>query len=109
MPATPGPGAGEIPAASTRVLAWRFDLEGEAFALLEYNDAPDDLPPGLTQAEADVAILAAGGHSNREIAARRGTSPRTVANQVGSIFHKLGVGSRQELVVRLRQAPETTR
>lgn len=34
------------------------------------------------------------------IARRRGTSPRTVANQIASIFRKHGVGSRAELVAR---------
>jgi DNA-binding NarL/FixJ family response regulator len=37
------------------------------------------------------------GKSNQEIAKSRRTAVRTVANQVASIFRKLGVGSRSEL------------
>ena len=41
------------------------------------------------------------GRSNGEIAAARGRSVRTIANQVAAIFRKLGVGSRLELARRL--------
>jgi DNA-binding NarL/FixJ family response regulator len=51
----------------------------------------------LTTAERQVALALLAGLSNAEIAARRGTSPRTIANQVASIYCKLGVGSRAEL------------
>lgn len=44
------------------------------------------------------------GESNDDIARRRGTSPRTVANQIASIFRKHGVGSRAELVARRQPA-----
>lgn len=51
----------------------------------------------LTSAELEVARLAVAGGSNRAIARLRGTSARTVANQIASAFRKLGVGSRSEL------------
>lgn len=38
------------------------------------------------------------GQSNEQIAARRRTSSRTIANQVAALFRKLGVGSQAELV-----------
>lgn len=53
---------------------------------------------GLTQAESDVVALLSMGFKNGEIAARRGTSVRTVENQLSVIFKKLGVKSRNELV-----------
>ncbi len=53
----------------------------------------------LTAAEADVVAYVLAGRSNAEIAAARGTSTRTVANQIASLFRKLGVTSRLELVV----------
>ena len=62
-------------------------------------DEPD-LSARLTDAEVDVARLAIDGLSNAEIAARRGTSLRTVANQMASILRKLGVQSRRELAAR---------
>ncbi|MGE0324404.1 MAG: hypothetical protein AB7K71_06230 [Polyangiaceae bacterium] len=43
------------------------------------------------------------------MARKRGTSPRTVVHQVGAIFSKLGVSSRQELLAsrsgRSKSAP----
>jgi len=36
------------------------------------------------------------------VARARGTSPSTIANQLASIFKKLGVGSRFELIASLR-------
>lgn len=59
-------------------------LEGDAFA-------------DLTEAERDVARLVAKGMSNAAIAEARGTHVRTVANQLASLFRKLGVASRAEL------------
>ena len=41
------------------------------------------------------------GKSNKAIAAARATSERTVANQLASIYRKLGVNSRSELASRL--------
>ena len=52
----------------------------------------------LTDAERAVAVLVARGLSNLQIARRRGRSPRTIANQVRSIYTKLEIKSRQELV-----------
>lgn len=83
--------------------AWRFERAGEAFALLEWEDLPLAVPAELTAAEVEVAALIPEGWSNQEIAARRGTSVRTVANQVASVYRKLGVGSRGALCARLRR------
>jgi DNA-binding CsgD family transcriptional regulator len=56
--------------------------------------------PALTPAERHVALALLDGRSNAEIAALRGSSPRTIANQVASLYRKLGVGSRAELAAR---------
>lgn len=61
---------------------------------------------GLAEAEQEVCELVLRGQDNRAIAAKRGTSPRTVANQIASIFRKLGVHSRAEL--HGRGSPSTT-
>jgi DNA-binding CsgD family transcriptional regulator len=61
----------------------------------------DDSTAGLTGAERAVLELAVLGHSNVEIARRRGSSVRTVANQLASVYGKLNVGSRRELRARL--------
>jgi DNA-binding CsgD family transcriptional regulator len=59
----------------------------------------------LTPVERQVAILAATGRTNAEIGRRRGTSERTVANQMASILRKVGVGSRYHLTARLASCP----
>jgi len=80
--------------------AWRVDgLDG--VALLECAARPPLPEATLTAAEAAVAALAAEGLGNAEIGRRRGTSPRTVANQLGSSYRKLGGASRTTLQARL--------
>ena len=55
----------------------------------------------LTATETTVAELVVAGLSNREVAERLVTSVRTVEGHLGSIYRKLGVRSRTELVRRL--------
>ena len=55
----------------------------------------------LSDAEREVAMCLLGGMRRAVIAHERGTSPRTVANQIASIYHKLGISSHRELVVQL--------
>lgn len=69
----------------------------DEYAVLSVAVAPCRLPMALTAAEHAVAQLVLRGLSNSEIARRRHTSPRTVANQLAAIFRKLGVNSRAEL------------
>jgi DNA-binding CsgD family transcriptional regulator len=63
----------------------------------------------LTAAERAVTRALVTGRSNAEIAALRGVSVRTVANQLASIYEKLGVGSRLELVALVTSGARTTR
>ncbi len=58
----------------------------------------------LTDAERDVAQAVLRGLGNAAIADARGTSARTVANQLRRIFDKLGVRSRGELRARLTRS-----
>jgi DNA-binding NarL/FixJ family response regulator len=72
---------------------FEFRVGEECFVLLELPTLqPTD--GRLTEAECDVAGLAALGWTNEEIAAKRRTSERTVANQMASILMKLKLGSR---------------
>jgi DNA-binding NarL/FixJ family response regulator len=59
----------------------------------------------LTRAEWDVAWLVVAGRKNRQIAEKRGTTLRTVANQVASIYRKLSINRRAELVALLAVCP----
>lgn len=58
----------------------------------------------LTDAERSILAHLLAGSTNNDIAQRRNTSDRTVANQVQSIFDKLQVRSRSELAARLQNA-----
>jgi DNA-binding NarL/FixJ family response regulator len=66
-----------------------------------------ELPETLSSAERSVAQELVRGKNNGQIAAARGTSVRTVANQVHAILRKTGAGSRAEIVARLRARPAT--
>ena len=58
----------------------------------------------LTQRESHVAKLIGEGKSNRAIAGELVISERTVETHVASIYHKLNVSSRSELIARLARA-----
>jgi DNA-binding CsgD family transcriptional regulator len=74
---------------------------------------------GVTARQREVATLLARGFSRAEIADELVLSPHTVADHVKSLYDKLGVDSRQELVARvfldeylpevIRQTPLTSR
>ncbi|HWO62701.1 MAG TPA: AAA family ATPase [Umezawaea sp.] len=51
----------------------------------------------LTHAERRVAVLAARGHTNREIAQQLFVTPSTVEQHLTKVFRKLGIRSRAEL------------
>lgn len=55
----------------------------------------------LSAAERKVAELAVQGLANDAIASARGSARRTVANQLASIYAKLGISGRRELRARL--------
>ena len=85
-------------AAPSELEASTFEVGGDEYAVFAFN-LPDLKPPAdLSRAEREVVRAAAGGCSNAEIAKGRGTSARTVANQLRSIYSKLGIASRVELV-----------
>ena len=54
----------------------------------------------LTKTEIKVMDLLGKGMSNKELAKERGCSVKTIKNHLNSAFHKLGVSSRTEAVVK---------
>jgi DNA-binding CsgD family transcriptional regulator len=71
---------------------------------------PDlDFPVPLSDAEAAVVRELIAGRTHAEISDRRATSPRTVANQLATVFRKFGVSGRlavvQQLVARSFEYP----
>ena len=65
----------------------RHGSEGAAAALVTYG--PMDLPFKVTPREIDILSLIALGLTNGQVAARLGTSPRTVSTQVERLLAKL--------------------
>jgi DNA-binding NarL/FixJ family response regulator len=87
---------------STRAAARISPLDGDSGArFLISAERPDrELPDVLSPAEREVVRGIVEGQTNTAIA-RGAKSVRTVANQVASVFRKLGVGSRAELLRQL--------
>ncbi|MGH9299046.1 MAG: LuxR C-terminal-related transcriptional regulator, partial [Acidimicrobiales bacterium] len=82
---------------------------GVAERVLSYLTRPlsarDDVVfPELTEREREVLELIATGLGNSGIATRLALSPKTVRNNVSSIFAKLQVADRSEAIVRARRA-----
>jgi DNA-binding CsgD family transcriptional regulator len=75
------------------------DAAGALFARLGLSPPPSaqthkPLPAGLTNREAEVLRLVAGGASNREVGDRLWISEATVRRHLANIFRKLDVSSR---------------
>jgi DNA-binding NarL/FixJ family response regulator len=77
----------------------------EEFVVFSFPLGLPSPPPSLTEAERSIGLELVAGHSNAVIAASRGTSVRTVANQVSTLIRKLGVRSRREASVAFFRAP----
>lgn len=75
--------------------------ELEPGRVLFVHSIPRPTVKGLTPAEEEVLAFLLDGYDNASIAQARNTTARTTANQVASIFRKLGVTSRTELVAKV--------
>jgi DNA-binding CsgD family transcriptional regulator len=78
-------------------LTW-LPIDGAAVAVLSFPVPEHVTVETLSNAESDIVEQLVAGRSYAAIAARRGTSARTVGNQIAALFRKLKVGSRRELV-----------
>ena len=88
-------------AAEARAALWLTRCEGaRPPTLLAAPEAAE-----LTPREREIALLAAGGSSSREIAERLVLSVRTVDNHLQNAYRKLGVTRRQDLASVLTGAP----
>lgn len=79
----------------------RMELAGEPLLVARSAGLREELLEPLTDAERAIALELVRGTTTDVIATERGTSASTVANQIGSIYDKLGVGSRGELAAAL--------
>jgi DNA-binding NarL/FixJ family response regulator len=60
--------------------------------------------PDLTPRELDVLELIAAGYTNKAIAEKLVLSPKTIRNQVSTIYGKLQVAGRAEAIIKAREA-----
>jgi DNA-binding CsgD family transcriptional regulator len=80
----------------------RLQVGGVELVVLSFPEIAARLPTDLlSAAEREVLRWLLRGETNAQVAARRQTAVRTAANQVASIFRKIGVASRAELAARL--------
>lgn len=77
-----------------------FRVGNEHFALLGLPELLPEQCAKLTPAEREVVAAVLRGVSNAALARARRVSVRTIANQLASVFSKLGVRSRSELAAR---------
>jgi LuxR family maltose regulon positive regulatory protein len=68
-----------------------------------YNaNVADELPSGLTGREREIAVLAADGLRNNEIAEKLFVSENTVRAHLRSIYQKLDIDRRAKLAGKLK-------
>lgn len=83
--------------------AFELALAGESLIVVSLPFIELAVLDDLTPAEREVVAGIVRSRSNGEIARARGTSVRTLANQIAAVYRKLGIVSRAELVVRCGQ------
>jgi DNA-binding NarL/FixJ family response regulator len=86
-------------AASALKLGFRSRAELVQYAAARERARPVSVPGDLTDAERGVLALIVEGYSNHQIAALRGRSRSTIANQVSALLRKTGLGSRRSLMI----------
>ncbi len=90
--------------AGLRAKLAEVSIAGEELLVGAYPLVNENCVMSLTDAERTVLGHLLAGSTNSDIAQRRRTSDRTIANQVQSIFNKLKVRSRSELAARLQNS-----
>ncbi len=76
----------------------RVEIDGEGYWVVSVMRPDLNFPVALSHAEAAVVRELVAGRSHAEISNLRATSPRTVANQLATVFRKLGVSGRGAVV-----------
>ncbi|MEV5750401.1 AAA family ATPase [Actinoallomurus sp. NPDC052308] len=86
---------------------WAARADGELRATGITVSTPSTGLASLTPQQRQIALLAAAGHTNKEIAARLFLSPRTVSTHLYQVFPKLGITSRAALRDALADPPDS--
>lgn len=82
---------------SVRLEPWPLD-RAKPVLVIEMSRCDDAIAAKLSKSEYEVARQLLEGCTYRQMASRRATSVRTIANQVSSVFKKLGVSGRFEVL-----------
>jgi LuxR family maltose regulon positive regulatory protein len=77
-----------------------IEVGGETLVVFAFP-GKRDAPSPLTEAEQHIVDLVLQGCTTAQIAATRGVARTTVSSQLQSIYRKLGITSRIELVCKL--------
>jgi predicted ATPase/DNA-binding CsgD family transcriptional regulator len=93
----------DIEKRGSRLFAERSELQRIALGTWSINTSPPTAKSAsswqtLSAAEQEVALLAAAGWPNSAIGVRRGTATKTTDAQMASIFQKLMITSREDIV-----------
>ena len=78
-------------------------LVGDVELVVFELPAETEAPAQFSESERCILRQLRAGRSSAEIAQARGTSARTVANQLASMYRKVNVSSRQELLAALAE------
>jgi DNA-binding CsgD family transcriptional regulator len=92
------------PFAGSRVRVSELERGGVRYLEVWFPSATAVLAETLSDAECAVARLVLQGKPYVEIAERRQTSVRTVANQVAATFRRLNISGRGELLARVAKS-----
>jgi DNA-binding NarL/FixJ family response regulator len=83
-----------------RALVFPAEPGDRRLAIVGMRPEPSRIAP-LSPCERQIVFLALDGLSNAAIASRRQTSARTIANQLASVYQRVGVSGRLELARHL--------
>lgn len=81
----------------------QIEQGGTHYWIVSVPRLEDAVAHSVTRTELKIVKLVVEGMTHQQMAQEHGSSPRTVANHISSVFHRIGVSGRSELLVYLVQ------
>jgi DNA-binding NarL/FixJ family response regulator len=81
----------------------QIEQGGTHYWIVSVPRLEDAVAHSVTPTELKIVKLVVEGMTHQRMAQEHGSSPRTVANHISSVFHRIGVSGRSELLVYLVQ------
>ncbi len=81
----------------------QIEQGGTHYWIVSVPRLEDAVADSVTRTELKIVKLVVEGMTHQQMALEHGSSPRTVANHISSVFHRIGVSGRSELLVYLVQ------